>query len=74
MANIAAARIQREFKEVVKSEEVTCVSIGEQKYSFISVIFSSNFPEKKKNGFYYPGSWILYSLFITYNYLAYSVQ
>jgi hypothetical protein len=23
MANIAAARIQREFKEVVKSEEVT---------------------------------------------------
>lgn len=49
MANIAAARIQREFKEVVKSEEVTYVFIGEQKYSSNKCYFQFEFPREKKN-------------------------
>lgn len=68
MANIAAARIQREFKEVVKSEEVTCVFIGELKYSFNKCYFQFEFPREKKKTdsiIPVPGFFILDSLLTT---------
>lgn len=52
MANIAAARIQREFKEVVKSEEVTFGSNIQKTYHFL--VFQFEFPKGNNTDSMFP--------------------
>ena len=52
MANIAAARIQREFKEVVKSEEVTFGSNTQKTYHFL--VFQFEFPKGNNTDSMFP--------------------